>query len=116
MVAGCGQLYPTVQCPEIDPRSAANQDGSILTLGRNRRVPIDDRRQCRIDPQLDPACGEVALSTPLSAHPGESRDPVLSSLTPVFEDRNLRMLAPAASPKALGPGFRRDERIIFGLR
>jgi hypothetical protein len=45
-----------------------------------------------------------------SAHPGESRDPVLSSLTPAFQDYKAAQSPSAASSKALGPGFRRDER------
>jgi hypothetical protein len=46
----------------------------------------------------------------LPAHPGESRDPVLSSLTLAFQDYRSSMSTSLASPKALGPGFRRDER------
>ncbi len=45
-----------------------------------------------------------------SAHPGESRDPVLSSLTPALQDLGNGDRTEGASPKALGPGFRRDER------
>ena len=45
-----------------------------------------------------------------SAHPGESRDPVLSSLTPARQDTRARITSSTGSPKALGPGFRRDER------
>ncbi len=48
---------------------------------------------------------------PPSAHPGESRDPVLSSLTPAFQDDRACLRLAPPSPKALGPGFRRDERI-----
>jgi hypothetical protein len=48
----------------------------------------------------------------LSAHPGESRDPVLSSLTLVSQDQRSGMVFTASSSKALGPGFRRDERIL----
>jgi hypothetical protein len=46
----------------------------------------------------------------LSAHPGESRDPVLSSLTPACQDPGNGQTSEVTSPKALGPGFRRDER------
>ena len=45
-----------------------------------------------------------------SAHPGESRDPVLSSVTPALQDLGSKDKSEGASPKALGPGFRRDER------
>jgi len=45
-----------------------------------------------------------------SAHPGESRDPVLSSLTPALQDLGNSDTFDGAPPKALGPGFRRDER------
>jgi hypothetical protein len=51
-------------------------------------------------------------SLSLSAHPGDGRDPVLSSVTPAFQDQLFGMAFTDSSPKALGPGFRRDERIL----
>ena len=81
---------------------------------------------------LKPACDQVVCGThigravapaghdvgeeghPLfnSAHPRERGDPVLSSLTPVSQDKGQREVPSTPSPKALGPRVRGDERSV----
>jgi len=50
------------------------------------------------------------MSVLISAHHRESGDPVLSSVTPAFQDNRSDAAFRVASPKTLGPRFRGDER------
>ena len=52
---------------------------------------------------------QAGLFETLSAHPGESRDPVLSR-TMASGIPDGEQISPVQPPKELGPGFRRDER------
>src|SRR5690606_23181113 len=91
-------------------------EGRLSQLRRRLRSPPDPAGAADGEvPGVDEADAEGGgvwdLAVNHTAHPGESRDPVLSSEARAHQDLSLRARSSTSSPKALGPGFRRDERI-----
>ena len=89
---------PSAASPRVKPGRPSLGFGD-LTLEPGSRLVLTGPSGCGKTTVLERL---LALRSPTSAHPGESRDP--SGLGPLSTERNHQL--------GLGPGFRRDERSV----